>query len=224
MNIAKRRPTSEVSKRELEQVARAGGAVLFGVARVPIGVPPAFAGFDRAVVAAVALSRGVVASCISEPTRAYAYHYRVVNATLDHIACRLVSYLEEHGFETLAVPASQVLDWGDITGAVSHPRLAMLAGLGFIGRHNILVTPTFGAAVRLVSVFTKAPLAPDAPAGGDCGACHECRGACPAAAIGETAAAWARDRCLDQLRDFKKRITGQYICGVCVRVCGGPSA
>lgn len=209
---------------EVEGVARAGGAALVGVAAVGEGVPEEFAGLGRAVVAAVALSRGVVETCVTAPTRIYGYHYRVVNAALDNVACRVASFLESRGYATLAVPASQVVDWDRVLGSVSHPRLAQLAGLGFVGRHNMLVTPRFGAGVRLVSVFTDAPLEADEPAAGDCGDCYACRSACPAGAIGEGSEDWDRARCLEKLREFKKRITNQYICGVCVRACTGAGA
>jgi epoxyqueuosine reductase QueG len=129
---------------EVEGVARAGGAALVGVVAVSGGVPGEFAGFPRAVVAAVPLSRGVVATCVTAPTRIYAYHYRVVNAVLDSVACRLASFLESRGYATLAVPASQIVDRDRVVGSVSHPRLARLAGLGFVGRHNLLVTPRCG--------------------------------------------------------------------------------
>ena len=214
----------ELVRSEVEGVARAGGAALVGVAAVEEGVPEEFAGLPRAVVAAVPLSRGVLRTCVTAPTRIYGYHYRVVNAALDNVACRVASFLENRGHVTLAVPASQVVDWDRVAGAVSHPRLAQLAGLGFVGRHNMLVTPQFGAAVRLVSVFTDAPLEADAPAAGDCGECYACRSACPAGAIGESPEDWDRAGCLEQLRDFKKRITNQYICGVCVRACTGADA
>jgi epoxyqueuosine reductase len=206
----------------VEQVAREGGAALVGVAGVPGGVPAPFGDLPRAVVVGVPLSGGVLATCVAEPTRIYAYHYRVVNAALDNIACRVASFLEERGYATLAVPASQVVDWDRVVGAVSHPRLAQLAGFGFIGRHNMVVTREFGAAVRLVTVFTGAPLQADEPALGDCGDCDSCRAACPAGAVGERAEDWDRAVCLEKLREFKKRITNQYICGVCVRACAGP--
>lgn len=209
----------EIARSEVEAVARAGGAALVGVADVRAGVPEEFALYPRVIVAGVVLSRGVVATCASEPTRAYAYHYHVVNAALDNVACRTASFLESRGYATLAVPASQIVDWDRRVGAVSHPRLAQLAGLGFIGRHNILVAPRFGAAVRLVSVFTDALLEADEPATGDCGDCDACRRACPAGAIGEGPDDWDRARCLEKLREFKKRITNQCICGVCVRAC-----
>jgi epoxyqueuosine reductase QueG len=211
-----------VDRAAVERAARDGGAALFGVAAVPSGVPAPFGDYPFAAVAAMPLSRGVLATCVTEPTRLYAYHYRVVNAALDNIACRMVALLEDGGYRTLAVPASQFVDWERMLGAVSHIRLAQLAGLGFVGRHRLLVTPRFGAAVRLVSVFTDAPLEPDAPATGDCGSCRACMKVCPAGAIGETAADWDRERCVEKIKVFKKTITNQGICGVCVRVCVGP--
>lgn len=208
-----------IARSELDKAARAGGAALVGVAAVPAEVPAPYDAFRRAVVAAIPLSRGVLATCRNEPTRIYAYHYRVVNAALDNVACRLASLLESAGCDSLAVPASQIEDWEGLRGAVSHVRLARLAGLGFVGRHNMLVAPQFGAAVRLVSVFTNAPLSADEAAVGDCGECDECRRACPVGAVGEDAGAWDRRRCIEALTDFKKRVTNQNICGVCVRAC-----
>jgi epoxyqueuosine reductase QueG len=206
----------------VERAARSGGAALFGVARVPADAPAPFGEYPFAAVAAIPLSRGVLATCVTEPTRLYAYHYRVTNAALDNIACRMVALLEGEAHRTLAVPASQLVDWDRMSGAVSHIRLAGLAGLGFVGRHRLLVTPRFGAAVRLVSVFTDAPLEPDAPAEGDCGTCRACVSACPAGAVGETSVDWNRERCVEKIKLFKKTITNQGICGVCVRACAGP--
>lgn len=210
---------AEAAKAEVERAARAGGAAIVGVAAVPREVPAPFGDYPRAVVAAIPLARGVLATCRTEPTRLYAHHYRVVNAALDNVACRVAAALECCGYEALAVPASQIVDWENVRGAVSHIRLAQAAGLGFIGRHGLLVTPRFGAGVRLASVFTTADLAPDEPAGGDCGSCEQCRPACPAQAVGAAAEEWDREACLALLRDFKKRITNQHICGVCVRAC-----
>lgn len=206
-------------RRGVLDTARAAGATVAAIAALPAGIPPAFQDYNRAVVAAVALSRGVLAGCRREPTRAYAYHYRAVNALLDGIAVRVAAFLESGGFRTEAIPASQLLDWENLTGALSHVRLGVAAGLGFIGRNNLLVAPRFGAGIRLVSILTQAPLEPDTPVGGECHTCRACVVACPAQAIGAAAADWNREACIAVLKDFKKRITNQHICGICVRAC-----
>jgi epoxyqueuosine reductase len=64
---------------------------------------------------------------------------------------------------------------------------AVLAGLGVIGRNNLLVTPQFGPRIRLRGIFLEAELEPTGPLADfdPCGACDEpCRSACPKDAYG----------------------------------------
>ena len=58
---------------------------------------------------------------------------------------------------------------------------ATLAGLGKIGRNNLLVTPEYGTRVRLRGIFMEAELRPTGPCDFDpCTGCHQpCHRACP---------------------------------------------
>ena len=58
---------------------------------------------------------------------------------------------------------------------------AALAGLGVIGKHNLLVTPEFGTRVRLRGIFMEAALEPTGPIDFDpCNGCDRpCHRACP---------------------------------------------
>jgi len=58
---------------------------------------------------------------------------------------------------------------------------AHLAGLGIIGRHNLLVTPEFGTRVRLRGIFVEAELQPTGPLDfNPCRGCDRpCHHACP---------------------------------------------
>jgi epoxyqueuosine reductase len=58
---------------------------------------------------------------------------------------------------------------------------AALAGLGVIGKHNLLVTQEFGTRVRLRGIFMEAELEPSGPLDFDpCNGCHmPCHQACP---------------------------------------------
>ncbi len=64
---------------------------------------------------------------------------------------------------------------------------AIAAGLGELGKHGSLISPRFGAGVRLAGVTTDMPLVPDAPRrfGADefCSTCQICTRACPPEAI-----------------------------------------
>lgn len=64
---------------------------------------------------------------------------------------------------------------------------AIDAGLGELSRLNKLVTPEFGAAVRLCKVFTDMPMACDSPIRSGvedlCRQCKRCAEACPSRAL-----------------------------------------
>jgi epoxyqueuosine reductase len=62
---------------------------------------------------------------------------------------------------------------------------AALAGLGVIGKNNLLVTPEFGTRVRLRGIFMEAELGPTGPIDFDpCNGCDmPCHRACPRGAF-----------------------------------------
>ena len=61
---------------------------------------------------------------------------------------------------------------------------ATSAGLGEIGRNNLLLTPQYGPHQRLGALITEAPLAPDPPFEGKlCTKCGKCERACPVGAL-----------------------------------------
>ena len=61
--------------------------------------------------------------------------------------------------------------------------LAVRAGLGFIGRHHLLIHPQLGPQVLLGELVTTQPLQPDEPNRRTCQNCDRCIKACPAGAL-----------------------------------------
>ena len=166
------------------------------------------------------LSPRVLATIKDRPTLIYKHHYKTVNWILDQTAERLVTLIQQLGGDALAIPASQTVDWEAQVGHISHKQVAYLAGHGWIGKSGLLVNPKFGAQVRYATILTNLPLKTDIPVDGSCGTCRKCIDACPAGALSEKG--WDKDRCLAQLKKFAGiRGIGQYICGVCIKVCDG---
>ncbi len=143
-----------------------------------------------------------------------------MNWLLDQTAYHLVRFIEEKGNRAIAIPASQTVDWENQKGHVSHKILAQQAGLGWIGKSGLLIHPKFGACMRYVSVLTDADFEPDKKIEIGCGQCRKCIVVCPAQAITDQGVVLAR--CLDKLKEFSRiQGIGQYICGICVKVCNG---
>jgi len=176
--------------------------------------------FNRAICMGVRLSASVLDEIQNQPTKIYFHHYRTVNAFLDQAALRLVNFIQSKGFDALPIPASQIVDWEKQSAHLSHKKIGYLAGLGWIGRNNLLVNKNLGSQFRLVTILTDMPLKGDKPTKESCGTCHLCVQVCPAGAIKENPADFDHQKCFDKLKEFQKQhIVEQYICGVCVKAC-----
>ena len=178
--------------------------------------------FPLAIVGAVRVSKAVLSTLEDGPNLLYYHHYRQLNSQLDRAALRIAQEIERRGYAALPVAASQVVDWEKMTGHLSHKEVAHLAGLGWRGRNNLLVTKKLGSQVRLTTILTDFPLETGHPVRTDCGSCYRCLSACPAKAIKEEPSEFDSLACYQKLKEFSKtRRIGQYICGLCVKACSG---
>lgn len=204
------------------------GIDLFGVADISklhdeFKIAPQVAQkLDRAICLGVRLSGAVLSEIDVVPTKLYFHHYKIVNSFLDFIALRLCNMIQKQGYLALAIPATQIIDWEKNIGHLSHRKVGYLAGLGWIGRNNLLVNEKLGSQFRLASVLTNLPLKADQPSGKDCGACRLCVKICPAQAIQEKPQDFDHQKCFEKLKSFQhQRQVEQFVCGVCVNSCRG---
>ncbi|MBE3595677.1 MAG: tRNA epoxyqueuosine(34) reductase QueG [Hydrogenibacillus sp.] len=65
------------------------------------------------------------------------------------------------------------------TGVLSDRAVAERAGIGWIGKNGMLITPTYGSFVYLGELILDLPLPPDEPMEERCGTCTKCLTACP---------------------------------------------
>ncbi len=173
---------------------------------------------------AMKLSDAVFDSITDHPHRLYMHHYQTVNRYLDQAALLLGREIENMGGKYVAVPASLYLrKRGTRESHLSHRTVAYWAGLGWIGRNNLLVNPHYGAKIRLVTILTNLPLKFDKPIAFGCEDCYECVKACPAGALGEKPENYNYQLCYELLTKFiGKHQVGHHICGVCIKVCQPP--
>lgn len=205
------------------------GASLFGVADVH-GLKKDFIGLseeaierlDFGISLAVRLSDAIIEDIVDKPTKLYFYHYRRLNSLLDEIALKMMGFIQKEGASALPIPSSQIIDWERQRGHLNHKRIALEAGLGWLGRNNLLVNPEFGSRLRLVTVLTNLPLITDSRKEPGCGDCRECIPLCPAGAIKERRENFQHLACYRKLDSFRKQCNiGHHICGICLKACPG---
>lgn len=212
---------------ELKEIAVSSGLTAFGVGYIedlrshfdalPLDQTE---GLLYGISIGARVSSAVLKGCIVGPTRHYLHHYKMVNLLLDQTALKISLAIQDKGYNALPIPASQIVDWEKQTAHLSHKMIALRAGIGWIGRNNLLVHPEAGSKIRIATVLTNMPLQTDKPLEIGCGSCKSCIAICPVAAISESHKEWNKAACLAKLKYFaKEHNVGQYICGLCVKVC-----
>jgi len=98
------------------------------------------------------------------------------NRILQRINRELAAWIEER----LRIKAHRLPYWVE-KGGIYLKDTAVLAGLGCVGRNNLLITPELGPRVRLRGMLLEDELPPTGPIAFDpCDGCEEfCRAACP---------------------------------------------
>jgi epoxyqueuosine reductase len=69
------------------------------------------------------------------------------------------------------------------TGPLLERELGVAAGLGWIGKHTLLLHRAAGSWFVLGTILTSAPLEPIAPSADHCGSCRRCVAVCPTGAL-----------------------------------------
>jgi epoxyqueuosine reductase QueG len=222
---------------KLESVAKDMGATYFGIA----DLTPArqciseqggefLTQFPRAVSHGFVLTDGVVNALVHHDNIAaantYWYYMRqIINPRIDSISLMLAQSLDKAGFQAFIVPSSQLVDRTKLTGVFSHKLAAHLAGLGWIGKNALLITPRHGPRVRWGTVLTDAPLEAGMPMDEMCCDCRACVKDCPAHAFTGQAFdkprprgdIFAAEACVHYLDEREQTLYKG--CGICVYIC-----
>jgi epoxyqueuosine reductase QueG len=212
-----------------EEVSAAGG-VLRAERFPPDGRWPASPVFPFAISLGMRLDPAIIAEVVDGPTPEYYGEYRRLNAALGEAATALAALLERSGAGAVALRPTAahdepVADWTD-AGVFPHKTAATQAGLGWIGKTALFVSPRLGPRVRLATVFTDLELPCGEPLVlSRCGACTECVDICPAGAGRDVL--WRAGMPRGDLYDARAcerqcdRNVGAHggLCGMCAAVC-----
>ncbi|MGL4607379.1 MAG: epoxyqueuosine reductase [Eubacteriaceae bacterium] len=221
---------SEIRNSDLSAFAKALGATELGFSCLEILEEKDKMGFKYGISVVVKLSDGILNQIEDIPTQTYFSHYRTVNRLIDEITLRLTLFLEEKGYPSIAIPASQSINGekNRYIGAFQHKTAATLAGLGWIGKSALLIHKEYGPRIRLGTVLTNAPVSTGTPiVNSHCGSCCECKKKCPAMAIEgvnwsqgiERKVLYNAYACSEHMKNAYQLIGRGAVCGLCMVTC-----
>ena len=221
----------EKLKDQIEKVLLTAGCDMVGFANVErfTGAPEGRRPTDilptaRSVIVGAVHILDSVCDDLPETRYEYTNQFYVLNGILGSVSTKVARLLEDRGYRAIPIPAAYPRINKELMGIFSHRHAAALAGLGEIGLNNLLITPQFGARVRLVSIITEVPLEPDQPykkslcpeRENECGkACVTC---CPVEAISLDGKI-NKDRCLRYQEKIMPWAAVELRCGMCLGVC-----
>ncbi len=164
------------------------------------------------------------ATNLADPTQAYISRYalgrdyhKLIRNRLKQLGERINQQVSELGYRPFT----------DSAPILERP-LAQQAGLGWVGKHSLLLNHQAGSWFFLGELLVNLPLPVDQPHDGDCGSCVACITSCPTGAIVEPYVVDAR-RCISYLtielkgaipEEFRPLLGNRiYGCDDCQLVC-----
>jgi len=216
---------------EIITLLRQEGCGIVGFADLHCLSKKARQNFDCGIVMALSYSREAMRDNKNGPPQQYYAEFVPVNKRLPELAALTADFLVDRGYKALAKITSTVVQDEDYRTVLPHKTVATLAGLGWIGKCAMLVTPEVGSALRLTVVLTNAPL--------DCGTpvtksmcdpnCTVCADVCPGwAPLGglwevgvDRDAFFNAQACRSAARAHAKAALGidETLCGLCMSNC-----
>lgn len=150
---------------------------------------------------------------------------------LSRLQKEAVKCIKRSGHRYLCIPpdSDRIMDTfiSKLYPLFTHKVAATCAGLGWIGRNGLLISPEYGPRLSLATVLTDAPITVDAAMKESlCGNCTLCVDHCPSQAI--TGDTWSReepfpkliltDRC-KAYKENARTINNKPNCGLCIHIC-----
>lgn len=170
------------------------------------------------------------------------YNYHNPEVPTDPLSPRVSQYAYGEDYhKVIRRKLNALLQWmkeeyGEIQGRVfvdSGPVLerdwARRSGMGWAGKHTLLINRDAGSYFFLAEIIIDLPLEPDPPIKDYCGTCTRCIDACPTDAISPSGYLLDGSKCISYLTielresipaEFKDKLQGwAFGCDICQEVC-----
>ncbi len=186
-------------------------------------------GFSKAILFTIALTPDYIQKVQSNPNYVKDMirdkevdqdEFHLTELKTDRLANELAEWIVELGGEAYSqseknLETTHRYNLKEHRTPLPHKSIALRAGLGWIGKHDLLVTPQYGSAFSMCSVLTNEYLETrnEEPQQSQCGHCHKCVDVCASFAL--QGVNWSVDVDRDKIVDISKCTT----CIQCMMAC-----
>ncbi|GKU25207.1 epoxyqueuosine reductase [Clostridium folliculivorans] len=145
-------------------------------------------GYGVAILIGINLSPGYIFRLSKENISDHS-EFGVKEHLADELAEWTADFIIAKGYKAFAQSERNLIhgffDETTKTTSLPHKKIAMLAGLGWIGKSNLLVTKEYGSALCMCTVLTNAPIPIENQSiiMPKCGECTVCKDICPTGVI-----------------------------------------
>lgn len=219
----------EKNSREIEEFLKSKGAEVVGFASLE-GIKNVPKEYPNSILIGIPIEKEALKTIYTDDQSKYVESMKSLALKLNDIVLEGEDYIKENmNYNALAMSRERVAkDFEGLASKIPHKTTGTRSGLGWIGRCALLISPKYGAALRLSTILTDMPIKVGTPIDDSlCDDCTDCQDACPVDAINEVK--WDSrkvreeyfdaEKCFEFIKKEMQRTHGKSLCAKCGLAC-----
>ena len=219
----------EKNSREIEEFLKSKGAEVAGFASLE-GIKNVPKEYPNSILIGIPIEKEALKTIYTDDQSKYVESMKSLALKLNDIVLEGEDYIKENmNYNALAMSRERVAkDFEGLASKIPHKTTGTRSGLGWIGRCALLISPKYGAALRLSTILTDMPIKTGTPIDDSlCDDCTECQDVCPVDAINEVKWDSKKERdeyfnaekCFEFIKKEMQRTHGKSLCAKCGLAC-----
>ena len=219
----------ERNSREIEEFLKSKGAEVVGFASLE-GIKNVPEEYPNSILIGIPIEKEALKTIYTDDQSIYVESMKSVAMKLNDIVLEGEDYImNQMDYNALAMSRDRVAkDFKNLASKIPHKTTGTRSGLGWIGRCALLISPKYGAALRLSTILTDMPIEVGTPIDDSlCDDCTDCQDACPVDAINEVKWDSKKERdeyfdaekCFEFIKSEMQRTHGKSLCAKCGLAC-----